>query len=303
MTKPFSERPSILLVGATGRVGRLLCRNWPADLHTPQLLPVRRRAEAGAGDSLVWSPLDGPDALLRHLARPMAGPPPVALAMLAGVTPGPGVDSAALSLNRTLAEACLDAAWQAGIGRVLLASSAAVYGLDPDGLALDETAPTTPISAYGRAKLDMEAAAPPARDAGLNVSVLRIGNVAGADALLGPLTGLHPDHHPPLRIDAFADGLGPLRSYIGAASLARVLATLSCLPGPVPDVLNIAAPDPVRMTALARAAGWPFLLTAAPAHARQVVTLDCHRLHAICPEPPFENLPETMVQNWKESWH
>ena len=299
MTKPFSERPSILLVGATGRVGRLLCHHWPANPHTPQLLPVRRRAEAGAGDGLVWSPLDGPQALLRNPTHP----PPVALVMMAGVTPGPAVDDAALSLNRTLAEACLDAARQAGIGRVLLASSAAVYGLDSNGLALDETAPTAPISAYGRAKLDMEAAAAPARDAGLNVSVLRIGNVAGADALLGPLTGLHPDHHPPLRIDAFADGLGPLRSYIGAASLARVLATLSCLPGPVPDVLNIAAPDPVRMTALAKAAGWPFLLTPAPAHARQVVTLDCRRLHAICPEPPFENLPETMVQNWKESWH
>jgi UDP-glucose 4-epimerase len=298
MTKPFSERPSILLVGATGRVGRLLCHHWPADPNRPQLLPVRRRAEAGTSDGLVWSPLEGPQALLWNPTHP----PPVALVMMAGVTPGPAVDDAALAVNRTLAEACLDAARQAGIGRVLLASSAAVYGLHPDGLALDETAPTAPISAYGRAKLDMEAAAAPARDAGLNVTLLRIGNVAGADALLGPLTGLHPDEHPPLRIDAFADGLGPLRSYIGAASLARVLARLSCLPGPGPDVLNIAAPDPVRMTALAEAAGWPFLFTPAPDGARQAVTLDCRRLHAICPEPPSENLPEIMVQNWKESW-
>lgn len=302
MTKPFSERPSILLVGATGRVGRLLCHHWPAGPNAPQLLPARRRAEAGVDDGLIWSPLDGPDALLRHLARPMAGPPPVALAMLAGVTPGPGVDDAALAVNRRLAEACLDAAQQAGIGRVLLASSAAVYGLHPDGLALDETAPLQPLSAYGHAKLVMERAAQPARDAGLEVTVLRIGNVAGADALLGPLTSLNPDQRNPLRIDAFADSLGPLRSYISAASLARVLATLSCLPGPLPDVLNIAAPDPVRMTALAKAADWPFLLTPAPAHARQVVTLDCRKLQALCPEPPFENLPETMVQTWKESW-
>lgn len=299
MTNAFPDLTSTVLIGASGRVGRMLCRHWP---DPNRLLQVQRRTEALAPGSLVWNPLDGPAAFLDHLSRADAGPMPFALIMMAGVTPGPGIDAAALAGNHALARACLNAAHQAGIRRVLLASSSAVYGLHPQGMPLDEDAKPAPFGAYGRAKLEMEAAAHPARDAGLEVTVLRIGNVAGADALLAPLTGRAPDGQPPLRIDAFGDGLGPLRSYIGAAGLARVLATLAHRPGPLPEVLNVAAPDPIRMTALAKAAGWPFALVPAPPTAHQHITLDCRRLQALCPGPETENLPETMVQNWKESW-
>lgn len=294
MIKAFDLRDSVLIVGAGGRVGRLVAAHWPNLTNAPPLWAANR---AGGAD-LQWSPLtDGPTPLLRQLG----GQTPAALVMLAGVTPGPGVDEAALSANRALALACLEAARKAGIGRVLLASSSAVYGLSPSGMPFDETTAPAPLSPYGRAKLLMEQSVDPARDAGLQVCALRIGNVAGADALLYSHTGRPAHQSAPLAIDVFADGLGPLRSYIGAASFARVLAQLATIPAPLPPVLNIAAPDPVRMVALAKAAGLPFRMVPAPPTAHQSITLDCRRLAQLCDLPDSDSLPETMVQQWQKA--
>lgn len=273
--------------------------HWPQMIGAPNLVVADRQPLPQSERTFLWSPLEGPENLKRYLQDV---PIPSALVMLAGVTPAAGVDEAALAVNRTLAEACLRAAAECGIGRVLLASSSAVYGVDPQAVAFAETAEPKPISAYGRAKLEMEAVADSARAVGLDVCSLRIGNVAGADALLGPLTGRSVDPSAPLRIDAFADGLGPLRSYIGAATLARVLAALASLPTRLPDVLNVAAPDPVRMVALAKAAGWPHVLQPAPTLAVQSITLDCALLNRLCPMSSDDSAPQVMVEQWKASW-
>lgn len=273
--------------------------HWPA----PADLLVSQRDPGNAGNGTFrWAPLEGPTGLLQHLERNTSGLVPSGLLMLAGITPGPGVTEAELAGNRLLAEACVAAAQAAGIGRVLLASSSAVYGVDDAGSGFAETTPPHPVSAYGRAKLDMEAAGLAGRDAGLEVCALRIGNVAGADALLWPLTGRAADPERPLRIHGFSDGLGPLRSYIGPGSLARVLAALAAHSGPLPEIVNVAAPEPVRMIDLARAAGWTCQLIEAPASAHQDITLDCSLLAGLCPMTSNDSLPEEMVRQWKASW-
>lgn len=289
------ERGPVLLVGASGRVGRLVVHHWPKSV--PLLASQRRAAPGGA--ALLWSPPDGPGALLEWLAQ--TGATPSALVMLAGVTPAPGISEAELQGNRTLAMACLAAAQTAGIQRVLLASSSAVYGVEAKGQPFAETALPAPLSPYGRAKLAMEAVAEPYRQAGLDVVSLRIGNVAGADALLYPLTAALRTSAPrtAVRIDTFADGLGPLRSYIGPQTMARVLASLSLFPGRLPEALNLAAPRPVRMAALAAAAGWPCEMVPAPATAHQSITLDCSRLARLCPMVEKDSDPAAMVAQWK----
>lgn len=278
----------------------MVCHHWPRTAGAPGLIVTSRQTTPPLAEGLRWSPLDdGPRGLAPHLDRARL---PSALVMLAGVTPGTGVDAADLAGNRALAAACLEAAAELGIGRVLLASSSAVYGANAQSAAFAETDDPRPLSAYGRAKLEMEEAAGSARAAGLDVCALRIGNVAGADALLAPLTARAVDPASPLRIDGFADGLGPLRSYIGPASLARVLATLAIFPARLPQVLNIAAPQPVRMVALAEAAGWPHVLQPAPPGAVQSITLDCTLLNRLCPMSSDDSLPGVMVQQWKASW-
>ncbi|WP_425459522.1 NAD-dependent epimerase/dehydratase family protein [Histidinibacterium lentulum] len=243
-----------LLLGATGRVGRMLRRHWagapPEGVH---LVAQSRRAGEGC---LEWDPLD-PDPPVRA---------DVVLAF-AGVVPAPGAD---LSLNVALGRGAVETARRIGARRVLLASSSAVYG---PGRAVAETAPCRPVNAYGAAKLEMEEAV-----AGAEVETvcLRIGNVAWADSLLG---GMAPGRE--VLLDRFTDGGGPMRSYIGPRELARVLESLARAEAPLPPLLNVAAPEPVAMEALLEAAGAAWRWQEAPASAVQWVTLDCARLAAV----------------------
>jgi UDP-glucose 4-epimerase len=90
------------------------------------------------------------------------------------------------SASRNLIEVCV----AKGVERFVFSSTAAVYGI-PEEMPVPETAPTRPISPYGRSKLITEwmledvAASPAAR--GFKHVILRYFNVAGAslDGALG----------------------------------------------------------------------------------------------------------------------
>lgn len=275
-----------LFVGASGRVGRMLLRYWrhqpPAGLH----VLAQSRDTTGA---VMWSPLDGPEGLVDWVAQngPIDG-----MFAFAGVTPAAGAD---LSLNAALVTASLAAADAAGIGRVLVASSSAIYGAG-DGTAMDESAALAPANDYGRAKIAAETACQPWRDKGLTVSCLRIGNVVGADALLLNTRTATPEK--PLRLDVFDDGRGPIRSYIAPGTMARVLETLA-LAQHLPAVLNLAAPQAVTMESLVAQTVAPWLGSPAPATAFQHITLDCSRLGGLFPFEPSDSDPKSMVADWQ----
>jgi UDP-glucose 4-epimerase len=81
------------------------------------------------------------------------------------------------SASRNLIEACIDE----GVNHFVFSSSAAVYG-DPDTMRISETAPTRPISPYGRSKLMTEWMLTDAADVSpMTFAMLRYFNVAGAD--------------------------------------------------------------------------------------------------------------------------
>lgn len=253
----------VLVVGGTGRVGRMLRRHWQGAPPRGLSLLWQGREDA----DIMWDAEDGAAALAAH-------GPVDRLLVLAGVTPGPGVD---LDRNVDIARACGAAADGMGAGHVLFASSAAVYGTakaQPYGEA-DAPAPATP---YGKAKLEAEQAiARAAEDTG--VCALRIGNVLGADALMR--SAAEASDARPVHLDQFTDGHGPLRSYIGPATLAQVLETLLHKGGSLPEVLNVAAPAPVAMQTLLEAGDIPYVTRPAPPDAVQHVTLDCRALAAL----------------------
>lgn len=213
--------------------------------------------------------------------------------VLAGIVPGTGSD---LRLNRDLAEAILRAAHDTGVSRVLLSSSSAVYGAPPGRHAFRETDPLEPRNAYGEAKCDMETVCAPWRARGLEICCLRIGNVCGADMLLTNSSRMETGES--LHIDRFDDGAGPERSYIGPATLARVLETLAHHPAPLPETLNVAAPDPVTMAALASLADIPWTWKPAPIGAYQNITLDCERLAELYPFSVSDSDPAEMIRQW-----
>lgn len=272
----------VLLLGATGRLGGMLRRHWP---------------EAQALRSQSRQPRPG----FHSFELPAAGEPPSdaaisaalgarAVISLAGVTPArAGACRGALEDNIDLALAALKLAEAAAVPRFFVASSAAVYGAEVG--ALREDIPCAPLSDYGRQKLAMEQAVheAPGKTA---VTALRIGNVAGADAILG-------GWQPGMQIDRFADGRTPSRSYIGPVTLARVLYTL-CRINDLPPVLNIAAPGAVQMGALLDAAGLAWQPKPAPAAAIPEVRLDTNALENHVDFTPDTQTPAGLVREWQQ---
>ena len=88
--------------------------------------------------------------------------------------------------NTVKSHALIEACIEAGIGRFIFSSTAAVYGM-PERLPIDEQTPTKPINPYGSSKLMTEwmlrdsAAAHDLRPPGFRYVALRYFNVAGAD--------------------------------------------------------------------------------------------------------------------------
>jgi UDP-glucose 4-epimerase len=86
--------------------------------------------------------------------------------------------------------AMLDAMRDAGVGRIVFSSTAAVYGV-PDRTPIDEESPLRPINPYGETKRAFEGALRwYAQAYGLRAVALRYFNVAGASDRLGE------DHEP-----------------------------------------------------------------------------------------------------------
>ncbi len=223
----------VVVTGFTGRLGGLLRRAWQI-VPSAGLAPVWCGRRPGAGADLVWNILDGPAPLL---------PPGAVILHLAAVLRG---DAAALAANAAMAAPVLAAARQSGARAVLFASTAAVYA--PSAVPATEDTPPAPANAYGRAKLAAEMAF--LASGPVPVSRLRIGNVVGADALLGPRATPGP-----LVLDPVPGRAGgPVRSWIGPQTLAQVLAALCHAPS-VPPVLNLAADPPLPMADLLTAAG------------------------------------------------
>ena len=289
---------SIVVLGASGRVGRLIVAEWAARPVLHAQYQARQPEEPGW---LTWQLSDGAAALADRFAANLG-----AVIVLSGVTPAPGAEYA---LNTALALAGLEAARLGGAAQVLLASSAAVYGRGAGEAALDEAAPVAPVSDYGSAKAEMEQACRRWRDragaAAPAVTLLRIGNVVGTDQFFRNMPGASPDK--PMVLDQFADGSGPVRSYIGPGSLARVVVHLCGIADrgeTVPEVVNIGAPgggvDMARfLTAMqARGRAVPAIRRAAPPDALPALRLDTALLQSLHRFEPAEAEPGEMVDQW-----
>jgi UDP-glucose 4-epimerase len=268
---------AVLVTGAGGRLGRLLRRAAARDGtgSVPFTFQSRR-----PGCDLTWAPGDPEQRL------PRCGMVVALWGRTAGSADALAENAALVATSQSVAAAC-------GARKLVHLSSAAVYG---PGRAMTEQTTPHPTSDYAQAKRAMELAAartPPG--GGVAQCCLRLANVMGADSLAPSLRGTGP-----VALDRFADGRGPLRSYIAASDLLQVLCRLAALPhDALPPLLNVAAPAPIGMDALARAAGRPIAWRPAPETAVPVVTLDTGRLTGLLPGMDFRRSAEHLVADWR----
>ncbi|WP_395542593.1 NAD-dependent epimerase/dehydratase family protein [Neotabrizicola sp. sgz301269] len=264
----------LVITGAGGRLGRLLlAAGRAASVPGLRLHAVGRNQNAHIQWDILTDP--APDwplgAVVLHLA---------------GVVRG---DERSLAANEALVAPLTQACRRNRACGLLFVSTAAVYA--PHSEAASETTPPAPQSAYGRAKLAAEAALS-RHDPGCRVSILRLGNVIGADALLGPRPAAEVITLDPVP----GQRGGPLRSWIGPQSLWTVLTHLAqalTRGDDLPDILNIAAAPPLPMADLLDASGRDWRFGPANPAVVPVAVMDTARLRALCPLPPVT--PATLI--------
>lgn len=263
----MGEAVPLVITGAGGRLGRLLRCLWPGALDA-RLEPVWYARKSLIPGVFGWDMGREPTpdlpqgAIILHLAGSVA----------------------TLAEYRASTLAIGAAARDSGARHLFVASSGAVYR--PQEKENTEETPPDPANAYGEAKLAAEQAAREqvAREqVAAGLTLLRIGNIAGADALLG---GNEPGRR--VVLDPVAGQNGPERSYIGPTVLAAVFSRLAALVvegTALPVLLNVAQPGRIAMGDLLDAAGrdWGF----GPPNAAVLprLTLASDRLATLVPLP------------------
>lgn len=221
-------RRRLLVTGGSGRLGRLLQHCWHGK-ELGNLAPVF----LGRQD---WDIL-GPSSPCFQAGDIVLD--------LAGVVRGD------FELNPEISQRVAILAAEAG-AELIHMSSAAVYRGGSQPMREDDA--PNPHSPYGLSKLRAERVVFKTMP---SAHVLRLANVAGADALL---TGLRTKG--PLLLDPVPGQTGgPIRSYIGPLTFAKVMAALLGRlerGEAVPSVLNIAQPGPLAMADLLDADGHPW---------------------------------------------
>lgn len=254
-----------VILGASGRVGRMLCRLWQAGVLDFGGTPLWqfRGPVTEPYQTLTWD-------ILRQTPPDIR---PVSVICLAG---GPGVAE-----NAALAQAAVTFAKGAPL---LFASTQAVYGPQPG--VLREGDPCQPQGDYGTTKLAAEQGLAPRA----NATSLRIGNVVGADMLSLKMTeGV-------VTLDQFPDGQGPRRMMIGPLAFGQACIDLLALTDR-PPVLNLAQPGLVAMEDMLEAAGADWHWQTAPSTALPALEMDLRLIQSLITLPPAD--PARMLEEAK----
>lgn len=243
-----------LVTGATGFIGTHLVERLLAGGVRVRAL-VRPTSDTSLlesrGVELVRGDVRDPEAVGRavagcgvvyHLAKAPRGSPAPILRAVNGEGAGHVARAAA----------------RAGVGRLVLAGSAAVYGGDLRGRLVGEDSPLRPDSEYARSKALGERQV---RESGLAGAVVaRIGTVLGPGA--APWQRLFADIE---RGRFRMPGEGVNRHHlVDVADIAEGLLLCGSTPGIEGRVYNLAAAEPIRLVEMVRQIAVELGVTAAP---------------------------------------
>jgi UDP-glucose 4-epimerase len=236
---------TVLVSGAAGFVGRAVTARLAASGAEVVVALRRAREVPGAARAVDAGDLAAPAPALAAALRGVD-----AVVHAAGLAHRNGVDPAALAAaNVTAARRVAEEAVARGVRRLVLVSSAAVFGKQRDG-TFSEASPPRPDDAYAASKLEGEAAV----RATVAGSATRLVIVRPC-AVVGPgCAGNIPRlvrlirRGMPLPFGAIANA----RSFIAVDDLAALIARAVAADDP-PDCVIGAHPEPVSTPALIRA--------------------------------------------------
>ena len=242
--------PRVLVTGASGQFGRVL--RYGLARHAPDMTVMYHGRTARQMGSGKWQFLDV-QAPVAEWADFIAAIRPDVVLHLAGVIHSRNVSEQEMTqINAACTVKIAQAAAASNVRHFFFASSAAIYGVQPEAVArLVEAGPADPVSAYGRSKLAAEQMMAQAALGGMGVTALRYATTAGSDQLL--LNALGRQSDTPLTLHRFDNGRGAERSYLGPDDLAHYhmrLFSKGAKGMALPQALNIATPGSVFMDQL-----------------------------------------------------
>lgn len=258
------------LLGANGKLGSML-----AAFARSNGVAWRSQARSGTSD-VIWSgdmTAEGCDRVFQHGGT---------IINMIGYT---GSDADLLEdVNVRFVHDLLHKAAETGVAHVVLASSAATYGAGGDA-PFAEDVTLNPLTSYGISKQAMEHVALDFAEhhSAPALTIARIGNVAGADALTAAAKR-HIAEGIPMPLHRFDDGTAPVRSYIGPRDLFHAMNALSVPHDGLPQIVNVVHPQPVPLDAVLAAyrdhvlPDLTWADTPAPAGSPQRVTLSTDKL-------------------------
>ncbi|MDG0067621.1 UDP-glucose 4-epimerase GalE [Burkholderia sp. IO2] len=172
----------VLVTGGAGYIGSHTCKALAEAGHEPVAYD---NLSTGHRDAVRWGPLVAADILdgdaLSHALAAHRPDVVIHFAALAYVGESVLAPERYYTVNVTGTCTLLSAMRAAGVGRIVMSSSCATYGI-PETLPISERTPQRPINPYGFTKYAMERmAADFERAYGLKWIALRYFNAAGAD--------------------------------------------------------------------------------------------------------------------------
>lgn len=292
------SRVTTTILGANGKLGTIL-----AHFSARDGLGWRRQARQGSADILWSGRFDDPvtDLIFERGST---------IVNMIGATGGTA--QTMLDVNAGFVRHLLRKAHQGGVAHVILSSTAAVYGAGDGKNPFTESAPFAPLTPYAESKVAMEEIARCEAEIleNMAVTILRIGNVAGADAL-SDAAKRHLTSGAPMPLHRFGDGAAPQRSYIGPYDFYRAVAAIAPTRGADMHngglrTLNLVHPKPVGLddvltayqTRLMPELRWRD--TPAPDHALRSVTLSVDQLEDFVSFEKYDNPADEMAQQVAE---
>ena len=281
----------ILVLGSSGRVGKLLrlhlekisdinvffhCRNYKSDGKTRH-------------HNLITCDLSNEKEVIKTFA-----PPNMQFDVVIGLAGMVDKITDSLDYNLKVTRNSLHVCDLVKASRFLFFSSSAVYG---PGIAMHEFDILKPTSPYGEAKIACEFLLK-SHKRDIEISCLRVANIAGADALMSKF--VEPaSRHNIVTLSIFPNGKGPARSYITPKSLTEVLVSLIRKKSQLPFLLNVATIKRIEMRdcLLKLNSAWENITDIDDEN--QVITLDCQRLLNLCPNLEVNMSPTDFMNQFK----
>lgn len=242
--------PTVLVTGASGQFGWVL--RYGLARHAPDMPIIYHGRTERPMSHGQWRFLDV-QAPASEWVDFIGGLRPDVVLHLAGVTHSQNISEQMMTqINADCTVKIAQAAQAAGVRHFFFASSAAIYGAQPDTVAaLTEAGPINPVSAYGRSKQAAEQMMADCTFEGMGVTALRYATTAGSDQLL--LNALGRTLDAPLTLHKFDNGRGAERSYLGPDDLGRYHMRLfmeGAQRAALPQALNVATPGSIFMDKL-----------------------------------------------------